>query len=102
MTNLGKVKIIDICPECEQLIRETLGIQHFYIYKIICTTFSNGNISAYSERHYYIPYIFELENLLYVSTIDNNLDQFLVHPNGKFDINDIKDGYCINSGHKFR
>lgn len=98
---LGKIKLIQICPACEICIKEKLTQGHFFSYKSACMVYSNSNIPCTENNSFYIQEIIDLEKLKYISTIENENSDILARPNGRFEINEKTDGYCIDSCHKF-
>jgi hypothetical protein len=100
--NLGKIKLVEICPACELCIRERLSKHHFHSYKSCCVFFSNGEKLRFKEDFILLNEIYDLERHKYVSTLENEHSDIIVKPKGRFEKDDNTDGYCIESFHRFK
>jgi hypothetical protein len=98
---MGKIRLVEICPACELTIKERLSRSHFLTYKSACMVYTNGNVPEMIENNAYLQEIYDLERLNYVSTIENSENDIRIRPNGRFEKNDSLDGYCINNIHRF-
>jgi len=101
MTNLGKIKLVEICNACELIIKEKFTSGHFYTYKSSCMVYSNGNTPLMGEDSPFLQEVYDLEKYKYVSTLEDENGNILTKPLGRIEINDNVDGYCIDSCHKF-
>jgi len=95
------IKLVEVCPACELLIKEKLSRGHFFSYKSACVVYSNGQTPTTEQDCSFLQEIYDLEQLKYFTTIENEKNEILTKPLGRFEINESVDGYCIDSGHKF-
>jgi hypothetical protein len=102
MVSLGKIKLVEICPACELLIKEKLSRSHFITFKSVCMVYTNNNIPEMTENNIFLQEVYDLEKAKYLSTLEVQGGDIKIRPNGRFELTDSVDGYCIDSMHRFK